>query len=765
MPNIDFKYAAGTVKDPQQTEQTSPAFIDTDNVQFPFGRMRSLPKSQAITDAPKGACRSIWAFKRTGTNAGNYRLYGTHSHLYAKYGTQLYNSTPLKTSGTTLGSTPIYNALPYTTGAANLINSAYQQDFSNAWWVKTNCTITANSIAAPDGATTADSVIDTVSANVPRIDLTPDFQITPDGNQETSVHVKKGAQRYCRFFLGGDGDAVYFKIDFDTSGAITLISENVVNTYLLGVIDLGGGWYRVIVRVESSNINAPYLSILAGDVGVYTGTGGVAVYVWGAQINVSTITGKKLAVTHSAHGFSDGDRIKISGVTGTDVVGVPIAEINKEHIITYVDANTYSIPTTTTPTSIGSGGTGTIISYGQISAGNLNQGFARGFGAGIFGRGIFGAGGVSTSTESFPRIWSFDNIGNDVVMCAGDYTTGDGQKIYLWDGDLDVAATALTNAPTTCNWVSVVNNSVVALCGDTVKISGFGTPTVWSGLTYYANQIQRVWKLLSIQLIDDKNAIIHTSTEALLLQWVGSPNLWDVSSISGSEGIIAPLAFCNKDGVAYWMGSSGQIFAFDGGAFAKVVSNEQNGDWVARNINNAQRWKIFMMEDQLFSQFYVYFPTESATNPTDYLIVNPTAGHFTLGKMDRTAAQRPRTLDSQFVMANGTDANAGTTYRHFMQGDATESWYAETSYSFVADGKQRAIVRQLLPDSNQTGTVTVAISGKEQPQGNSVNYGSWSITPTTTAQTVKAAGKLVSMRFSGTGEFEVGAWKYEAQLV
>ena len=87
-----------------------------------------------------------------------------------------------------------------------------------------------------------------------------------------------------------------------------------------------------------------------------------------------------------------------------------------------------------------------------------------------------------------------------MIICPGDYSSGDGQKIYIWDGDTDVAPTVLTNAPTDCNYVFVYNNAVVALCGNRVDISKVGDATVWtpaSDNNAYTVDIERTQRIIA----------------------------------------------------------------------------------------------------------------------------------------------------------------------------------------------------------------------------------------------------------------------------
>ena len=97
----------------------------------------------------------------------------------------------------------------------------------------------------------------------------------------------------------------------------------------------------------------------------------------GTTINTTTIT-----VTLAGHGGLTGDYVIISGVAGTTIGGVPVSQINGEHIITVTGVNTFTfqVSTTATSTTTGQGGTAITVKF-QISP-NISSTTA-GYGWGI----------------------------------------------------------------------------------------------------------------------------------------------------------------------------------------------------------------------------------------------------------------------------------------------------------------------------------------------------------------------------------------------
>lgn len=459
----------------------------------------------------------------------------------------------------------------------------------------------------------------------------------------------------------------------------------------------------------------------------------------------TTNTSNVITVDYTAHGLATGDRIKLSDCS--TIGGIPANEINAEHIVTVVDVDSFTITVSTDATSTVSSGGGTDIHiFKQIAAGNQNQEIGSGLGFGIFGYGILGAPFISTDEQLYPRIWSFDNLGNDIVTCPGDYLAGDGQKIYIWSGDTDVAPTVLTNAPTNCNWVAVINNAVVALCDDTVRISEIGNGTVWSGITTSTFDVQRAYRLLSTHSVGEKSAIIFTP-EPLYLSYVGGE--WDLVELAADYPIVSPLGAARFQGGLLWMDTSARLCFFNG-ANVSVIVNDQNGEYIRQNLSDDSAYTSFAFSDPKHNQVWFFWPATGETNPTDYVIFNPDSKSFTLGKMDRTSAQRPGAIDASFYMTDDSD-----TYAHFTGATTNFNWYGESAYFFTGDGSRRVRINNVI--SNVTGAATLTLKGLEYPQGTPVTY--TSVTLAGNMLTVRAAGRLLSARLSGSTDFTLRGLK------
>jgi hypothetical protein len=155
------------------------------------------------------------------------------------------------------------------------------QEFDNASWVKGAVTVTADTTAAPDGTTTADTVTEDIA--------TQNHQITQTGlaftNAPTTVSVfvkANGATTGRILFRTGTAGAVSGNFAFDLSVPSASVTQG--DSASVSITDAGNGWYRV-VATSSNNAASTAVIIRITRLGEsYTGDGTSGFFLWGAQL-------------------------------------------------------------------------------------------------------------------------------------------------------------------------------------------------------------------------------------------------------------------------------------------------------------------------------------------------------------------------------------------------------------------------------------------------------------------------------------------------
>lgn len=158
------------------------------------------------------------------------------------------------------------------------------QTFDNVSWAKTRSTITANSVAAPDGTLTADTLNeDGTAANSHFVGQAITF--TAGLAYKASVYVKKGTRDWIDIQFStvafGSTKNAYFNVNAGVIGTSQADSATIE--------DVGNGWWRCsAVCTATTTALANIILVVAesdGDV-TFDGLSAASLYLWGAQLQL-----------------------------------------------------------------------------------------------------------------------------------------------------------------------------------------------------------------------------------------------------------------------------------------------------------------------------------------------------------------------------------------------------------------------------------------------------------------------------------------------
>ncbi|NEX45179.1 hypothetical protein G3572_03105 [Rhodobacter sp. ETT8] len=184
----------------------------------------------------------------------------------------------------------------------------WSEAMDNAAWTKTNATVMANAIAAPDGATTADLLVENTATSSHRIQRARAME---SGVAATiSLFAKAGGRDILRLRASGTGMTVQAAEVQISTGTVSVQA----GTPTVETVALAGGWRRITFmftpNVTVSGLFEVYLCSAFG-VSSYTGDGVSGAYLWGAQDGAGSYI-----ATAGAAGSRAADLPAMQGVSG-----------------------------------------------------------------------------------------------------------------------------------------------------------------------------------------------------------------------------------------------------------------------------------------------------------------------------------------------------------------------------------------------------------------------------------------------------------------
>lgn len=162
--------------------------------------------------------------------------------------------------------------------------NTYSDDFANAAWTKTQASIESNTIIAPDGTQTADTLREDTSTGQHRV-LKAAITAASSTAYTQSWYVKPNGRTRVEVFDNSSGLSTSSIFELTGNGSVVSTGAAVNSN---GIELLGNGWYRI--RSTSTiqpavTVCSPALRLIqSGTTSSYTGDGYSGVFIWGAQL-------------------------------------------------------------------------------------------------------------------------------------------------------------------------------------------------------------------------------------------------------------------------------------------------------------------------------------------------------------------------------------------------------------------------------------------------------------------------------------------------
>lgn len=228
----------------------------------------------------------------TGTYMGNNGLIKTAQAGEARIE---YN-----TSGTCLG-------LLIEESRTNLLT--YSEQFDNAAWTKTRASISANAAPAPDGANTADKLVEDSTAGATHPVSSAAATLAANTSCTASVFVKPAGRNYVVLRVTPDGtNYIACGFNLTTGSAGTPVNAGNGSGAAATITAMTDGWYRISLSgIPSSSAANPALGVypaigttLDSSGWIYNGDGASGLYIWGTQLEAGSFPTSYIPTTSAS---------------------------------------------------------------------------------------------------------------------------------------------------------------------------------------------------------------------------------------------------------------------------------------------------------------------------------------------------------------------------------------------------------------------------------------------------------------------------------
>jgi hypothetical protein len=169
--------------------------------------------------------------------------------------------------------------------------SHYSEQFDNAYWSKSRCSISADAGVAPDGTTTADKLIP--NSGLQSASSVYILRAVAGSSYTYSVYAKPDGFDYVTVNFQTSSSADTQGVRFNISTGAVDASQNATGT----ITDAGNGWYRcsMIPTTTTATTSHMIAASAGGSFGTYfntpvTGDGSKGILIWGAQYETGTLT-------------------------------------------------------------------------------------------------------------------------------------------------------------------------------------------------------------------------------------------------------------------------------------------------------------------------------------------------------------------------------------------------------------------------------------------------------------------------------------------
>jgi hypothetical protein len=494
-------------------------------------------------------------------------------------------------------------------------------------------------------------------------------------------------------------------------------------------------------------------------------------------------------VTINGHGASNGDYVTFSGAQ--TFAGIPVEDLNKNHEISNVTTNTFTITVATLSTAAATGGGVNIVAKFDIPVGAEITFSTVGWGAGAWGAGSWGTSVGDVSFITLQRDWWFDNFDQDLVCNIREGT------IYYWayDNSFSTRAVPLSSL---LGAVAVPNKAMQILVSQGDKhLLAFGcqpygglatdydpllirwasqdAPEIWEPLITNSAGFLRVntgSRIIRAQRTRQET-LVWTESSLNSLQFLGTSDVFGLTELADNISIIGPRTVATANNTTYWMGRD-KFYVYSGRVETLPCSLRNH---VFQNINYDQTDQIVCGTNEGWNEVWWIYPSAGSLVNDSYVIYNYLEQVWYYGTINKTAWLDTPLQPYPISYWNGYVFNQ--EFGCDADGQPLEA-YIQSSDVDLMDGEEFMLTRRIIPDLNFEGstvsnpTAFFTLRPRNFPGANYLTEPELGVQRTTTVPIeqytnqvfIRARARQMGLKVSSTGlgvQWQLGSPRLEGR--
>lgn len=304
----------------------------------------------------------------------------------------------------------------------------------------------------------------------------------------------------------------------------------------------------------------------------------------------------------------------------------------------------------------------------------------------------FGSGVTDITPSGFAtdpnNVWQFDSLFNSN---GGNYTallshaapnleniaSNINTPIYYGDITIAVAPAPAYDDSSPTPQIVEVSGGVMALGpyavgygnGGLVTVSAPGNPALFPLAQQFNPTATKIVKGMQVRGSAAPAGLLWSLDSLLLMSFVGGDQIFSFETISDQSSILSSSAIVEKDGIYYWPGVD-RWLTFNGSL--TELPNELNADFFFKNLNFAQRQKVFGFKVPRWGEIWFCAPLFGATECNWAVIYNTRENTWydtPLPTDGRSAAYFAQSWQYPVIFGANQRAGAYQLYQHEFQYD------------------------------------------------------------------------------------------------